>query len=203
MNRLLFPGIAGACLLAACANHHPQPATPVQDTLTGSDTSSTLFFPVVDYLRSEIRHIDSLPVALKRYTTRQGKKDSAFISVAEFNALAEEFLTPDLGDSYFKKHYTEASFVDNTTGTITFTYSTADKNLPIQRVDVVTVPGTRSSKVKSIYLEKIRTAGDSATLQKLYWNSRRDFQIVSMVRIKGGNPEEQLTSVVWGDNEDD
>lgn len=203
MNRFILSGLIGVCLFTACASHHPQPAPSVQDTLTAPDTSNTPFFPILDYLRSEIRHIDSLPVALKRYTTRQGNKDSAFIGVAEFNTLAQEFVTPALENGYFKKHYTEASFMDNTTGTITFTYSTTDKTLPIQRVDIVTVPGTRSSKVKTVYLEKIRTTGDSAILQKLYWNSRQDFRIVTMIRIKGGNPEDQLTSVVWGDSEDD
>jgi hypothetical protein len=210
MKRFILPCITGVCLLAACATHHPQPSISSHDSLAEQDSlarkdsgKTPFFFPVADYLKSEIRRVDSLPVALKLFTTRAGHTDSAFISVAEFDKLARQFLPAELEDGSFEKKFTETSFIDNASRNATFTYSTTDNSLPLQRVDVLTVPGTSSNHVKSIYLEKDRTAGDSVILQKLYWNGQERLQIVTMIRIHGMDPKEQLTSVVWGIREDD
>jgi hypothetical protein len=203
MKRFILPCLAGACLLVACTTHHPQPAPSSKDSLAGQDSGRTPFFPIADYLKSEIRRVDSLPVAFKLFTTRAGHTDSAFISVAEFNMLARQFLPAELENASFEKKFTESSFIDNATGSATFTYSTTDNSLRLQRVDVLTVPGANANHVKSIYLEKDRMAGDSAIRQKLYWKGEESLQIVTMVRIKGMDPEEQVISVVWGSGEDD
>ncbi len=54
------------------------------------------YFPVVDFIRSEIRYVDSLPVAIIKYTTQNGITDSTIINVDQFHRLAEEFIPADL-----------------------------------------------------------------------------------------------------------
>lgn len=144
--------------------------------------------------------MDSTPVALKKWVIRNNRRDSSFISVPEFNALALQFLPPEIRDKGLEKNFTESSFMDKSTQRITFTYSPIDKDLPLQRVDVVTIPGRDAQKVESIYLEKNRKAGDSVIIQKLFWEAGKSFQIVTMARPGKGPMAEEQVKVVWGDD---
>jgi hypothetical protein len=211
MKNFALVCLAGAWLcFNACAHHGQQPAPGQQDSisikgfLTDKDSTRNPFFPVADYLETEIMRVDSFPIATMKYNVRNGRTDSGYIPLPEFNALALQFLLPEFEDGSFEKNYTENSFVDRASQSVTFTYSTTDQSLPLQRVDVVTASGTQGNLVKSIYLEKTRVAGDSVILQKMYWQAGRNFQIISLIRVKGQRPVQQQVRVVWNtppDNE--
>jgi hypothetical protein len=139
-----------------------------------------------------------------KYTIRNGRTDSGYIQLTEFNELARQFLLPEFQNGSFEKNYTENSFADGAAQSVTFTYSTTDQSLPLQRVDVVTASGTQGNLVKSIYMERTRVAGDSVIFQKMYWEAGRNFQIISLIRVKGQPPVQQQVRVVWNtppDNE--
>jgi hypothetical protein len=189
-----------AMLLTACAGHR-QPDPSSNDSLSASDSATAAFFPVADYLESAILGIDSMPIAIKKWVVRGHRRDSSFISVPEFNALALQFLPPELRDKNLQKNFTESSFSDKTTQAVTFTYSPIDKDLPLQRVDVVTVPGLNAQRVKSIYLERSRKAGDSAILERLFWEDGKSFQIITTVRIPNASPLEDQVKVIWGEDD--
>ncbi len=142
--------------------------------------------------------VDSFPIATMKYIIRNGRTDSGYIQLTEFNELALQFLLPEFKDGSFEKNYTENSFADGAAQSVTFTYSPTDQPLPLQRVDVVTGAGTQGNLVQSIYMEKTRVAGDTAILQKMYWQAGRNFQIISMIRVKGQRPVQQQIRVVWG-----
>jgi hypothetical protein len=181
-----------------------QPAVPVQDSIPGIDsTQKNSFFPVAFYLQTEILNVDSTPVALVRYRTSNNRTDSAFISPPEFNSLALQFLPPEIRDGGLEKNFTESSFADKTTGSITFSYTPIDKNNPLLRVDVQTVPGPRAQEVKSIYMEIRRKAGDSLILQKMLWAAKRNFQIVTFTSVRGSEQQERQVKVVWDKGEGD
>jgi len=201
MKHFVVLCLAAAFFLTACGNHHQSANLPKQDSLSSTDSTKNSFFPVAEYLESEILHLDSIPLALKKYTTGNGRTDSAFIQVREFNVLALQFLPLELHNGSFEKNFTENAFVDKTTQSITFTYSTAIRDLPLRRVDVQTSAGNGSQKVKSIYLEKNRISGDSSILEKMYWRAGKGFQIVTMTTVKGRSPVEQQLRVVWDEEE--
>jgi hypothetical protein len=202
MKYLAVVCVAGALLSGACVSH--QPAVPVQDSIPGTDTTQkNSFFPVADYLQTEILNVDSTPVALVRYRTSNNHTDSAFISPPEFNSLALQFLPPEIRDGGLEKNFTESSFADKTTGSITFSYTPIDRNNPLQRVDVQTVQGRNAQEVKSIYMEIHHAAGDSLVLQKMLWTSKRNFQIVALTQLKGGGQLERQVKVVWDKGEED
>ena len=195
--------IAGICLCCcACAHRSGQSASHPQDSIPHQDSSKDAFFPVADYLEAEIQRIDSFPEALRKFTTRDGRKDSAYIQLPEFNALALQFLVPAFKDGSFEKQYTESSIMDRSTETVTLTYSPTDKDLPLQRVDVVTVAENGVNRVRSVYLENRKVAGDSVIFQKLYWQTRHQFQIVSLISVKGQPAVGQQVKVVWDPEED-
>ena len=201
MKNFVLAIIAGLCW-GACAHRGGQPASILQDSLSHQDSSRNVFFPVADYLETEILHIDSFPEALRKFTTRDGRTDTAYIQLPEFNALALQFLVPAFSDGSFQKQYTESSFIDRSTETATLTYSPTNKDLPLQRVDVVTIAENGVNKVRSVYLENRKIAGDSVIFQKLYWQTSHQLQIVSLITVKGQPPVRQQVKVVWDPEED-
>jgi len=188
---------AGSLLLAtACGNHTPS-SPPVQK----DSSASTSFLPVADYLLGEISYVDSTPLAIRKYTTLDNRADSSFIEAAAFNQLAKEFLTPELATDSFARNFSENSFMDKTTGYLTFTYSARDKALPLQRVDVLAAPGAGAGadKVKSIYLEKMFPAGDTIVMKKMFWEAGRSFLILTSHQLPGKAPLVNQLKVVWGE----
>jgi hypothetical protein len=198
MKYLAVLCLAGTLLSAACVNH--QPAVPVHDSIPGTDpTEKNNFFPVADFLRTEILGVDSTPVALVRYRTSGHQTDSAFISPPEFDKLASQFLPSEVSDSALAKDFTESSFADKTTGSITFSYTPIDKDNALRRVDVQTAQGRQAQEVKNIYMETRRVTGDTVVLKKMLWAAKQRFQIVTLTNVKGGEQLEQQLKVVWGD----
>jgi hypothetical protein len=201
MKYLIACSLILGLTIVSCKNPVKQTAPASQDPIPPNDSANT-FFPVAEYLETEILHVDSVPLALKKYTTINNRTDSAFIQVPEFNTLALQFLPRELHDGRFEKDYTETSFSDKSTQSITFTYSTAVQELLLKRVDVQTIPHNGSQKVRSIYLEKNYSSGDSLIIQKMYWRAGKSFQIATRTTLKGKPSVEQLLKVVW-DEEDE
>jgi hypothetical protein len=205
MNKFVLACIAGGWLFCGACAHHPQPpSSQSTDTLSQPDTAGNAFFPIADVLESEIRQIDSMPVAIRRSVIGEGRTDSGFIKSAEFDALARQFLVPEFRNGRFEKDFTGTSFIDNATHDATFTYSTTNKDLPLQRVDIIATPEGANHRVKSIYLERNRVSGDSSILDKMYWQAGKQFQVLSLIHIKGRVPVQQQLIVSWesgGDNE--
>ena len=162
-----------------------------------TDSSHKDFFPVADYLQSEISYVDSTPLAILRYNIQDKHKDSGFIQQDEFNRLAAAFLQTDLDHDSMEKKFTETSFFDKTSGYIGFTYTASSTMLPLQRVDVLALPVNGVSKVKSVYMEKIFKAGDTAVTQKMYWQTRHNFMIITSRTLPGKPPVVGQTKVVW------
>ena len=160
-------------------------------------------FPVSSFVAGQVHGVDSLQVPVLKYTTIDNKTDTVLISTAEFKTLAKEFMEPDISsDPSLKKYYKESSFADQSVPSVSLIYSTVDKDLEIQRMDVVIQPDPYShDKVKSIYMEKISIAEDTSILKKLYWKANKSFLIITS-KHAGTNPAitTQL-KVVW-DNVD-
>jgi hypothetical protein len=190
--------LAGLLLLAGACRTHPSPPPAPKE-----DSTVTAYLPVADYLRAEISYVDSTPLAIQKYITRDNRRDSSFIQQGEFNRLSQEFLLPELMPDSFKKNYSESSFMDKTTGYLSFTYSTLDRKLPLQRVDVLAVPGASTNKVKSIYLQKGFSTGDTTVVQKMFWQTGHSFLILTSLQIPGKPAVEHQLKVVWdaGDTE--
>ncbi|HTR30701.1 MAG TPA: hypothetical protein VMH27_15625 [Puia sp.] len=206
MNKFALACIAGATLFCAACTHHPHANPGGQaDSLSHPDTAKNDYFPIAEELESEIREVDSTPVAIKRIVIANGRRDSAFIKPAEFNVLAMQFIPAELRDGRFEKEFTETSFMDNATHAATFTYSANNNDLSLQRVDIVATPRGANHQVQSVYLEKTRVSGDSSILEKMYWRSRHRFQVISLIGVKGRPPVQRQVIVSWesGDKDDD
>lgn len=160
------------------------------------------YFPVVAFFQGQIHDVDSLQLPVTEFTTVNNITDSVLLSMAEFKSLAANFISADISDSSLGKHYIENSFADQTIASVTLTYSTADKALSVQRLDVIIHPDPISNdQVRSIYMERSYSVNNTGILEKLYWRANRNFQIVTIKQPGTGAPETSVIKVVWNNND--
>ena len=159
------------------------------------------YFPVASFIRDEITYVDSTPLAIMKQNIINGQKDSSYIKNDEFHKLAKEFIPAVLTSPDFEKDYTETSFMDQTTQSITFTYASKNKEQEVTRIDVLAKPGNSSVKVKSIYMEKVLNKNDTLFSKKMYWNAKHNFQILTSTQPSGQKSVIEQLKVIWDDSE--
>lgn len=187
-------------LAVACKNQEQHPATIVPKT----DTATNKYFPIADFLQSEIRNIDTSVLAILSCKTAGQRTDSNFLTANEFNKVARVFLAPELDPDSLERNYTESSFSDKTTGYLTFNYSPKDKGQPLQRIDVIVAQSNNGvNKVKSIYMERIGEESDTPVIKKMYWQAGHNFQVITTLQPKGHAAETRQLKVVWHDEDAD
>jgi hypothetical protein len=183
----------------ACQNSVPNDSAQLPPK--GQPDRKNNFFPVADYLRSEIALVDSMPIGFARYRTRMGKSDTSFVATAIFDSLAKEFLPPELSDSVFEKDFQENSFMDQSTQAVTFTYSTKKDKAGLRRVDVLAKQGPEFDKIKSIYMEKTEIHQDTIIEKKMIWKAKQSMQIITITQPANRPPTTEQIKLVW-DNVD-
>lgn len=183
-------------LLAGCADDveipHPEAAQ-----LPDSTNKAKQFFPILDYLKGELRYVDSFGAAIKQYITVDGKTDSGYVQVDQFRNTMQEFLPVELSKENFEKYYSESSFYDETTQSSTFTYSTKNDDLEFHRIDVL-VQGTESyDRVSSIYMEKFTGNNDSSVIKKMLLVGGKMVVINSETTVRKSKPVLKQEKLVW------
>jgi hypothetical protein len=177
--------------VAGC-NDQTKPSTEQK-----TDTTRKDFLPVQDFIRSEIAWVDSFPAKIVKYTIENGQKDSTIIDLKIFDSLAKDFLSPELEKPAFENNFTESSFMDQTSESLSFTYSALNNKTAIRRVDVLATPSLELDRVKSIYIEKTTDGVDGKGLKKMYWKSKSNFQIVWIMDNPNQSPSTRQLKVVW------
>lgn len=167
------------------------------DETTPAALDSKQYFPVRDFLKSEIRYVDSLPGGIKMYEVKDGRTDSSYIDAATFDRLALEFIPPDIDSASLHQHFEEQSFFDNSVNASTFIYSARSGNPVINRIHVLSSPDAAYDKVTSIFMEKMVEANDSLTLKKMSWKPGKEFTINSEIRFRDNTPIQRQLRVVW------
>lgn len=180
------------CLFSSGCSNQSNPSD-VQKT----DTTRKDFLPVQGFIKSEIAWVDSFPAKIVKYTIENGHKDSSIIDLKIFDSLAKDFLSPELEKPAFENNFTESSFMDQTSESLTFTYSAQNNKTAIRRVDVLATPSLELDRVKSIYMEKTVDGADGKWLKKMYWKSKSNFQIVWIQDNPNQSPLTRQLKVVW------
>jgi len=183
-------------LFGACKNH----STGTANNQTDSSEKKN-YFPVASFIRDEISYVDSMPLGILKQTIINGQKDSGYIKSEEFHKLAQDFISPIFSSGDFEKDYTETSFMDQTTESVTFTYASKNKLQEVTRIDVLAKPGDSYIKVKSVYMEKVANKNDTLITKKMFWKAKHNFQVVTTTQPSGQKPVIEQLKVVWDDSE--
>ena len=135
-------------------------------------------------------------VQLDLHHLRQNpKKDSSVSNNAEISELSKQFTSPDLNDPAVKKYFTETTFFDETTQTFSISYSTTNKALNLQNVDVLFKEDGET--VKRIFIRKFYHYNDSSAIEQLSWKPDESFQISRLVQYPDSKETSRQITVVW------
>jgi hypothetical protein len=189
MNKFALVMILATSCIVGCTS---------SPTKTGDNKQDTVFFPVTGYIAGQLKLIDSLQLPLVRYATINGRTDTTALTMAECRQLANAFLETDIADPRWKDKYIENSFADQSIPSISFTYETRDKMLPVKRVDIVLKPDpVLADKVKTIYMEKLYQTGDTLVNEKLFWKADHYFQLITSKQLTDKAPILSQVKAVW------
>ena len=187
--RIFFACTALWLIVSSCGNN-----TAGSDQETPPPNS---FFPIAEYVKGEIKIVDSLPVGIMKKTITKKRRDSTFIERPEFDSLASAFTTSALEKANLENQYKEHSFMDETTGYFTFTYEPKIQNAQYERIDVLVKPGDPADKVNSIYLKKSSVQNDTVINERLYWKANTSFSITKEKKYKEQDPVVEQLLVIW------
>jgi len=169
---------------------------------TADTTEIKEYFPVYDFLSTEISSVDSLAIGLKYYNTTNQKIDSGYISHDDFHKLASSLIPLAIRPEQFKNDFKETSFYDRSTKTSTFMYNPVNQDNPIKRIDILTKASDTYDKVSTIYMEYVQNSKDSSVLNKMIWKTGRFMQLNQQVNFPGKQGEERQIKVVWNNWEE-
>ena len=174
--------------VASCKGNTAKESEPASN-------DTTKYFQVAEYIQSQVKEINGTPFFIYKLTIEGDKKDSTTISNEETSELAKQFTKPDLNDRSIKKYYTESVFFDETTKTFSINYSTTNKELELQNVDVLLKEDGKT--VKKIFLRKFFNYSDSSVIEQLSWKPNESFQINRLVQLSSQQEISRQTQVVW------
>lgn len=182
--------------LAACNN---QSATSTNNDPLAVKTDSLNnepFYPITQYIQGQIAYVDSTPLAIEKITFINGKRvDSVIIDRNAFKLLAQEFLKPDLNDKNIKPFYTENSYHDLTINSVTFNYTTTDRNQELQQADILLNP--ENNRVKNVIFRKSRTVGDTSYNINGLWKANMNFQLNYTIQPANEKAYTKQIKIIW------
>jgi hypothetical protein len=148
------------------------------------------YFPFKSFLENELNQIDSLPIAIFKYTNRNNQTDTSIIEKKQFRDLAVSLLNIDLLESNTANAYKELVLEDTDIDNIAISYSTDEDQYPIKQLQLNIRPGT--SLVKNVYVERIDQANEITILRKILWSTKKGVTVTS-IYYKDKIAQEQLT----------
>lgn len=162
-------------------------------------TDTTTFFHVNQFIQSQIKEVNSTPFFIYKIDITNNKKDSVAINTAVFNEISQQFLKPDINDEKIKPYYKESIFEDQTTKSFTISYTTSNKELEVQNVEILL--NEDGQTVKRIFLRKFYNYPDSSAIEQLSWKPGESFQVNRSVQTQGKPETVRQTVVVWNKQE--
>jgi hypothetical protein len=159
------------------------------------DNTDVAFFPIAGNINVELRELDSLPVGINKYTTWNGRTDTAVASREELKAAASELTTPDISDPAIKKYYKETVFYDKTSDHLTMSYGTESSKPTVKKIEVLIRQET--GKVRSIFVEKHFGRNDSTVNLRMVWSPGRSLQLTD-IASSGGKETVKNVKYAWG-----
>jgi hypothetical protein len=158
------------------------------------------YFPVLSFLQSEVKKIDTSLFSITKVVTQNGVSDTTPLLRDSVRGLAADFLgIPDLR-SEKGKSYNEVTAYDTTTQLVSMTYSSEESDVPKQQVFIVKSGMNFDDIVKTIYIEKEISKGDSLVQKRLIWDPVEHYFQVRTITSRKNSPEKvRDLKVIWED----
>jgi len=119
------------------------------------------------------------------------------ITSSKFEQIAQQFLTKDISQKKNKSAYKESIFHDLTTKTVNINYSTADKSLEVQNIDILIDDET--NKLRFVFIRAYQVTTDATIITQLNWKTGKNFLINKSVLKKDGTKTSIQQYVSWNE----
>lgn len=135
------------------------------------------YFPFSSFLETELKNIDSLPVAIFKYHTSNGKTDTIIIEKKEFGKIARGLLFIDLQNEKVSTHYKELVLKDTDIQNISINYTSQNEAFPIKSIQINSTTGT--TQVRNFYVERTDAFDETTVIRKILWTTSKGMLINS------------------------
>jgi hypothetical protein len=158
--------------------------------------STKAYFSVVDYIRTEIKKMDTLPLRFTKITTVNSTSDTIAITKKEFHEYADEFLNlPNIASMSKMDDYTETNDFDEILNNVLLIYSAKEPDDEVRSETIMMEPDDQgNTHVKTILATTANTSKDSTVEKNLTWHIDKRFQVVT--KVSKSNQPEKITTVV-------
>ncbi len=186
LNKIIF------CLLlivAASCNNSQTKGDQLKDSVG--------YFPLESFLVQQINSLDSAGSMIIERNSGNNKMTSQ-ITTAEAKTLALTFLELDDFSSSNKKYFSQNIFMDNTTASYTFNYTSSLNELAVKNIDILL--DTQTNNVKRVFINKSFSINDSAIIERLSWKNNESFSITRLTNYKNEPARIEQSTVKWNNN---
>ncbi len=197
MKKIVFAVFILMIITLSCKSNKDNTPPPAPAEEKTADTST--FYDIKGFLQNEIKDVTTTPYFLYTITTQDEKKrDSAHVTTTTFVQLAQEFLAQDITSKELKPFYKEDIFRDLSTKSVTFSYSTKNKDLDVQDIEVLVDEET--NKVNFIFIRSQRVTSDSTIITQFNWKRGKNFLINRAVLKSDGSKHSTQQFVSWNND---
>ena len=161
--------------------------------------STKAYFSVVDYLKAEVKNMDTLPLHFTKITTIDRISDTARVTRDEFHKYAQEFVTiPDIASPDKMDDYTESNDFDELLNNVLLMYTGKNEDDIVKNETVMMQPDeSGNTHVKTLLIHTISHEEDVVVEKEMTWHVQKRFQIVTKAR-KPDQPERITTvAISW------
>ena len=161
--------------------------------------STKAFFSVVDYLKAQVKQMDTLPLRFTRITNENGVSDTAEITKHEFRKHAQHFLTlPDIASQKKMDNYSETNDFDEILNNVWLMYNAKNEEDEVRSETIMMQPDeSGNTHVKTILVNTMRDENESYTEKNMTWHVGKRFQIVTKTNKPGQAEKINTLIVAW------
>lgn len=155
-------------------------------------------FPVTEFLKGQLKKIESSPVTPLKLTMDNNELDSVWISRESVRDFAEPFLTPVIDSASLSPYFDGESFLDQTVNLITLTYfanSSLPKENELKSINIYVNP--EDGTVSKVYLLKESYIDSIRTKVQLTWQTDEWCSITTIIQKNDENPVIKEEKVIW------
>jgi hypothetical protein len=161
--------------------------------------STKAYFSAVDYLKAEVKKIDTLPMSFIKITNSESTSDTSVTTKDQFNKYAREFTNiPDIASVDNMDHYTETNDFDEILNNVLLMYSAKKQDDVVRNETIMMQPDDMgNTHVKTILISTFKQDKDSSIEKNLTWHIDKRFQIVTKTNKPGQIEKISTTIISW------
>jgi len=159
--------------------------------------STKAYFSVVDYLKAEVKKMDTIPLKFKKITNATSSSDTTMITKEVFQQYAKEFLNiPDIAAAEKMDDYSEVNDFDEILNNVLLIYTAKKQDDVVRNETIMMQPDDMgNTHVKTILVSTLQTDTDPTVEKNMTWHIDKRFQIVTKTTNQG-QPEKISTVII-------